>query len=148
MTIHEVVIFIGMFLFWGWVVYIILEWRKLKHKNQLQNKIIDKLNTVPELNEFLQTEGGSRFLNFLTIEGFSPKDRLLSSISKGIILVMLGIAFVVSNSLFSTIAEDSSIFIAIGFILFLLGIGFLVSSFISYLLSKKWGIIKQEEKRK
>jgi hypothetical protein len=48
-----------MFLFWGWVVYVILEWRKLKHKNQLQNKIIDKLNSVPELNEFLQTEGGS-----------------------------------------------------------------------------------------
>jgi hypothetical protein len=146
MPVNELVMLLVMIVFWGWVVYIILEWRKLKHKNQLQNKIIDKLNSVPELNEFLQTEGGSRFLNFLTIESFSPKEKLLSSISRGIILIMLGIAFVVSNSLFSTIAEDSNIFIAIGFILFLLGIGFLVSSFISYLLSKKWGIIKQEKK--
>lgn len=146
MPVNELVTVIGIILLWGWVVYIILEWRKLKYKNQLQNKIIDKLNTVPELNEFLQTEGGSRFLNFLTIEGFSPKDRLLSSISKGIILVMLGIGFVVSHSFLSTIAEDSRIFMAIGFILFLMGIGFLLSSFISYLLSKKWGIIKQDEK--
>lgn len=146
MTVHEVVVFIGMFLFWGWVVYIILEWRKLKHKNQLQNKIIDKLNSVPELNEFLQTEGGNRFLNFLTIESFSPKEKLLSSISKGIILLMLGVAFFSIDPLFSTVTEDAQIFAALAFIFVALGIGFLISSFISYLLSKKWGIIKQEEK--
>jgi hypothetical protein len=146
MTVHEVVIFIGMFLFWGWVVYVILEWRKLKHKNQLQNKIIDKLNSVPELNEFLQTEGGSRFLNFLTIESYSPKEKLLSSISKGIILIMLGAGFICIDPLFSTVTEDAKIFTALAFIFVALGIGFLVSSFISYLLSKKWGIIKQNEK--
>jgi len=146
MTVHEVVIFICMFLFWAWVVYIILEWRKLKHKNQLQNKIIDKLNSVPELNEFLQTEGGSRFLNFLTIESFSPKEKLLSSISKGIILFMLGAAFFCIDPLFSTITEDARIFTALAFIFCTLGIGFLVSSFISYLISKKWGIIKPEIK--
>jgi hypothetical protein len=146
MTVHEVVVFVGMFLLWGWVVYIILEWRKLKHKNQLQNKIIDKLNSVPELNEFLQTEGGSRFLNFLTIESYSPKEKLLSSISKGIILLMLGVAFFSIDPLFSTITEEAQIFSALAFILAALGIGFLASSFISYLLSKKWGIIKHEEK--
>ena len=146
MTVHEVVVFIGMFLFWGWVVYIILEWRKLKHKNQLQNKIIDKLNSVPELNEFLQTDGGSRFLNFLTIESYSPKEKLLSSISKGIILFMLGAVFFCIDPLFSTVTEDAKIFTALAFIFVALGIGFLVSSFISYLLSKKWGIIKPEEK--
>jgi hypothetical protein len=146
MTVHEVVVFVSMFLFWGWVVYIILEWRKLKYKNQLQNKIIDKLNSVPELNEFLQTEGGSRFLNFLTIESFSPKEKLLSSITKGIILFMLGGAFVCIDPLFSTVTEDARIFTALAFIFVALGIGFLVSSFISYLLSKKWGIIKKEEK--
>ena len=146
MTINEIVAIIGVIVFWGWVVYIILEWRKLKHKNQLQNKIIDKVNSVPELNEFLQTEGGSRFLNFLTIESFSPKEKLLSSITKGIILIMLGLAFFSIDPLFSTVTEDAQIFTALGLILWALGIGFLVSSFISYLLSKKWGIIKQEEK--
>jgi hypothetical protein len=146
MPVNELVMLLVMILFWGWVVYIILEWRKLKHKNQLQNKIIDKLNSVPELNDFLQTDGGSRFLNFLTIEDFNPKNKLLSSISKGIILSMLGIAFIVIAPLFSTVTEESRIFTAIGIIFIALGIGFLVSSFISYLLSKKWGIIKQEKK--
>jgi hypothetical protein len=146
MTIHEVVVFVGMFLFWGWVVYIILEWRKIKHKNQLQNKIIDKLNTVPELNEFLQTDGGNRFLNFLTIESYSPKEKLLSSITKGIILIMLGVAFFSLDPLFPTVTEDARVFSALGLISSALGIGFLVSSFISYLLSKKWGIIDQEKK--
>lgn len=146
MTVNEVVVIGSVILLWGWVVYIILEWRKLKHKNQLQNKIIDKLNTVPELNEFLQTESGSRFLNFLTIEGFSPKEKLLSSITKGIIFIMLGVAFFSIDPLFSTVTEDAQIFAALAFIVSALGIGFLVSSFISYLLSKKWGIIKKEEK--
>jgi hypothetical protein len=146
MPVNELVAVIGVVLFWGWVAYIILEWRKLKHKNQLQNKIIDKLNSVPELNEFLQTEGGSRFLNFLTIEGFSPKEKLLSSISKGIILIMLGAGFICIDPLFSTVTEDARIFTALAFIFVTLGIGFLVSSFISYLISKKWGIIKPEKK--
>jgi hypothetical protein len=146
MPVNEVVMVICMILFWGWVVYIILEWRKLKYKNQLQNKIIDKLNSIPELNEFLQTEGGNRFLNFLTIESFSPKEKLLSSITKGIILIMLGVAFFSIDPLFPTVTEDVQIFAALAFIFSALGIGFLVSSFISYLLSKKWGIIKQDEK--
>ncbi len=145
MPINEVVMIICMILFWGWVVYIILEWRKLKHKNQLQNKIIDKLNSVPELNEFLQTEGGSRFLNFLTIESLNPKEKLLSSITKGIMLIMLGGAFFSIDPLL-TVTEGAQIFTALGLIFSALGIGFLVSSFISYLLSKKWGIIKKEEK--
>ena len=52
-------------IFWAWVVWVILEWRKMRNKSQLQKKIIDKFATVQEFNDFLQSKEGNKFLNFL-----------------------------------------------------------------------------------
>jgi len=126
--------------FWGWVVWVILEWRKLRHKSKLQSKIVDKFSTAQEFSDFLQSKEGSRFLNFLKFNGRAPRERILSSLSKGVILSFLGIAIIVIGSLF---AEEMKYFIAFGIVLIALGVGFLVSTKISYNLSKKWGIIDE-----
>jgi hypothetical protein len=129
-----------MIVFWGWVVWVILEWRKLRHKSKLQSKIVDKFSTAQEFSAFLQSKEGSRFLNFLKFNGRAPRERILSSLSKGVILSFLGIAIIVIGSLF---AEEMKYFIAFGIVLIALGVGFLVSTKISYNLSKKWGIIDE-----
>ena len=129
-----------MIVFWGWVVWVILEWRKLRHKSKLQSKIVDKFSTAQEFSDFLQSKEGSRFLNFLKFNGRAPRERILSSLSKGVILSFLGIAIIVIGSLF---AEEMKYFIAFGIVLIALGVGFLVSTKISYNLSKKWGIIDE-----
>lgn len=126
--------------FWGWVVWVILEWRKMRNKSKLQNKIVDKFSTAQEFSDFLQSKEGSRFLNFLRFNGRAPREKILSSLSKGIILSFLGIAIFIIGSLF---AEEMKYFIAFGIVLIALGIGFLVSTKISYNLSKKWGIIDE-----
>ncbi|MCK4762177.1 MAG: hypothetical protein KAW12_08270 [Candidatus Aminicenantes bacterium] len=144
MQITEVVVMLGMFVFWAWVVYIILEWRRMKHKSQMQHKIIEKFGAVQELNDFLQSESGNKFMNFLTIGGTGPKEKLLSSISKGVILSIVGAAFFVIGPFFSEFTKDVRLFQAIGIVVIALGVGFLVSTFISYQLSKKWGLIKPE----
>jgi hypothetical protein len=129
-------------LFWAWVVWMILEWRKTRHKSQLQNKIVDKFQSVQEFNDFLQSKEGNTFLNFVKLNGLGPKEKLLSSLSKGVILVMLGIALVLVGQIFTA---EMRYFIAFGIVFIALGIGFLVSMFISYTLSKKWGIIDQKD---
>ncbi|NIM90169.1 MAG: hypothetical protein GTO17_04395 [Candidatus Aminicenantes bacterium] len=126
--------------FWAWVVWVILEWRKMRNKSKLQSKIVDKFSTAQELSDFLQSKEGSRFLNFLRFNGRAPRDKILSSLSKGIILSFLGIAVIVVGSLFS---EEMRYFIAFGIVLIAIGVGFLLSTFISYKLSKKWGIINE-----
>ena len=125
-------------LFWAWVVWAILEWRKTRHKSQLQNKIVDKFQSVQEFNEFLQSKEGNKFLNFVRFNGQTPKGKLLSSLSKGVILVTLGIALILVGQIFP---REMKYFIAIGIVLIALGVGFLISTFIAYTLSKKWGII-------
>lgn len=133
----------AMFVFWGWVVWVILEWRKMKHKRDIQDKIVDKFTNVQELNDFLQTEAGENFLKFLKINGFGIRDKLLSSITRGIILTILGIAFLIISQIYT---NEMKILITIGIVIIALGAGFLVSTLISFQLSKKWDIIEGKSK--
>ncbi|MGB8951468.1 MAG: hypothetical protein WCC06_02200 [Candidatus Aminicenantales bacterium] len=130
-----------MLVFWGWVVWIILEWRKMGHKSKMQVKIVDKFTTPQELNDFLQSKEGDKFLNFLKFNGLSPKAKILSSMSKGVILFTLGMALVIIGQIFT---EEMKFFNASGIFIAALGCGFLISTFISYKLSKKWGILDKE----
>jgi len=127
--------------FWAWVVWIILEWRKMGQKSKLQSKIVDKFTTVQEFNDFLQSQEGNKFLNFLKFNGLTPKGKILSSMSKGVILTALGISFVVIGQIFT---EEMKYFLAFGIVFIALGVGFLIATFISYTLSKKWGIMDEE----
>ncbi|UCE42831.1 MAG: hypothetical protein JSV17_07750 [Candidatus Aminicenantes bacterium] len=129
-------------LFWAWVVWAILEWRKTRHKSQLNNKILDKFQSVQEFNDFLQSKEGSKFLNFIKFNGQAPKEKLLSSLTKGVILVTLGIALILVGQIFP---DEMKYFIAFGIVFIALGIGFLISTLISYTLSKKWGIIDEKD---
>jgi hypothetical protein len=129
-------------LFWAWVVWVILEWRKTRHKSQLQNKIVDKFQSVQEFNDFLQSKEGNKFLNFVKFNGLGPKEKLLSSLAKGVILITLGIALILVGQIFTA---EMKYFIAFGIVFVALGIGFLVSMLISYTLSKKWGIIDEKD---
>ncbi len=126
------------FAFLSWVFKVILEWRKLKHKNQLHNKLVDKYSNVEELNEFLKSENGINFFKYLSVEGVVPKERLIISISRGIIAGFLGFAFLILGQIFT---EETEFFVAFGILIIALGLGFLVSAFVSVKLSKKWGII-------
>jgi hypothetical protein len=129
-------------LFWVWVVWAILEWRKMRHKSQLQNKIVDKFSSVQEFNDFLQSKEGNKFLNFVKLSGLAPKEKLLSSLTKGVILITLGIALIIVGQIFP---DEMKYFIAFGIVFIALGAGFLISTFISYTLSKKWGIIEEND---
>ena len=128
--------------FWAWVVWIILEWRKMGQKSKLQSKIVDKFTTVQEFNDFLQSQEGNKFLNFLKFNGLSPKGKILSSMSKGVILTTLGISLVIIGQIFT---EEMRYFLAFGIVFIALGVGFLIATLISYTLSKKWGIMNEDK---
>jgi len=136
-----IIVFPLMFVFWGWVVWVILEWRKMRHKSALQNKIVDKFPTAQELNDFFQSQEGNKFLNFLKFNGLAPREKILSSLSKGVILSTFGIALIIIGQIYT---EEMRYFNAFGIVIVGLGVGFLLSTFISYKLSKKWGIIDKE----
>ena len=128
----------ALFIFGGWLVWSILDWLKMRHKSQLQNRILEKFTTVQEFNDFIQSKEGNKFLNFLSFNGSTPRQKILSSLSKGVIITFVGISLILIGQIFP---EEMKYFLAFGIILIALGLGFLASTLISYTLSKKWGII-------
>lgn len=138
----ELIPMVGSVFIMSLIIWAIIAWRKMKHKANLQHKLMDKFSTGPELNEFLQSSGGGKFLDFLTVGGLAPKEKLLEAISKGVIFTIVGIALLLIGPFLQGAVEEVRGIQAFGIIAIALGIGFLVSTFISYRLSKKWGIIE------
>lgn len=136
-----------MIAFWGWVVWAILLWRKMNHKSRLQNKIVDKFSSGQEFNDFLQSQEGNKFLSFLKFDSSGPRQKILSSLSAGIILPSLGIAFIIIGQIIPT-GKDyfNTSCNAAGIIFVALGVGFLISTFISYKMCKKWGLLDENHK--
>ncbi|NIM10984.1 MAG: hypothetical protein GTO45_03270 [Candidatus Aminicenantes bacterium] len=140
-TLTLLIFSVAVCVLFAWVFKVILDWRKSKYKSDLQHKLVEKFGNVQDLKTFLETEGGSKFLNALTINGQLLRQKILSYITRGVILVFLGAAFFVIGGSF---IEEQRFFTLGGIITGALGLGFLVSTAISYLLSKKWGIINKE----
>ena len=143
-SLERGIVLVTMIFFWAWVVYAVLQWRKMKHKNQLQNKIVEKFNDVQGLNDFFQSESGTKFLDFLTIKGLAPKEKILASIKAGVIMLFLGISLFAAGPFFTEIDAEVRIFNGIGFLVIALGAGFIVSTLITCFLSKKWGLIDKD----
>jgi len=135
-----VFIMTGMFVFYGWVAWIILEWRKVGRKSQLHQKLLDRFQSPGDLQAFLQSEGGERFLKSMGIDGLSPKQKIMTSFSRAVVTVFVGIALLIVGT---CMTEDLRIGLPAGIIVLGLGLGLFVSSLISLKLSKKWGIFNE-----
>ncbi|OGD11990.1 MAG: hypothetical protein A2Y86_01835 [Candidatus Aminicenantes bacterium RBG_13_62_12] len=130
-------VMVSMFLFYAWVAWIILEWRKLGRRSQLHHKLLDRFQSPGELQAFLQSEGGEHFLKSIKIDGLAPKEKILASFSRVAVATFLGIAFLAVGFINP---EHLAIFLSAGIIIVGLGLGLLVSALISLNLSKKWGV--------
>jgi hypothetical protein len=80
-----------------WIVWSIMSAvRRIKvsrQKAELQNKLLDKFSGAPELLEYLKTEVGQRLVDTDSMEIKSPLLRILLSIQFGVVLLVLGGAF-------------------------------------------------------
>ncbi|MCP5046594.1 MAG: hypothetical protein GY940_05455 [bacterium] len=133
------------FLFFSaWVIRAVMDWRRFKAKLIWHEKLLDKFGNVEDLKAFLETGSGDKMINSFTVENqaHSTREKLMGSMTKSIVLVSLGAAFfVISGMTIPGFGEEVQNFSAVGIIAFSLGLGFLVSTILSFILSKKWGII-------
>ncbi len=124
----------------------------IRARSDLHTKLLDRIGSGKELVEFSQTEGGQHFIDSLAIEQGgegtisrgSPAERLLVSIQRGVILSLLGVGFLFLAWRYRS-QDPGDAFSVLGVTALCLGAGFLVSSALSYRLSKKLGLISQDE---
>lgn len=134
----------SLFLVAGWLFRTLLAFferrRSDRYHYELQNKLLDKFGTAPELVEYLSSESGSQFINAtLTEPRVQPAGRILNSIQAGVVVTALGIGFLILKELVAGAQEGFGVLGVLGICL---GAGFLASSWIAMTLSRRWGLIE------
>jgi hypothetical protein len=133
---------IGSVMFFGTIAFIV--WASVHAKNrraalqaEVQTRLIDKFSNAPEFVEFLDSDTGKQFLTGIDkMPQLMARDRIVGGVSRGVIMILLGAAFIGI-----WIADSNIGFMYPGFILAGLGIGFFISTLISLKLSQKFGLI-------
>jgi hypothetical protein len=134
-------LFLGVFVFVGVVLYLIFEWtarqRRVKAQGEVAGRLLDKFGTARELIEFLQSPGNTRFISAISGDGYSPAREVLRTLHRGIILLLLGIGCL---GLHLHYGETDNPLLVFAVILSCLGIGFLISAAVTYRLAKSLGL--------
>jgi hypothetical protein len=101
-------------------------------------QVLDKFSSGREFAEFLEGKGSQRLLEDLWSERLNAKERILRRLGTGVVLTVLGLGI-----LGLTWKNANLLYLAVLFLA--LGLGFLISTGVSYRLSKKWGLLREEE---
>jgi hypothetical protein len=149
----DIIIVPALFIMIGFIIWVVVNgWQRrlrLKLTTEFNSKLLDRIGSVKDFNEFLQTEGGAKFMDGLTIERSStrPQDSILRASQIGIVLITLGCGCLVLDWYFSVryaSAGDTEVLTVIGVIAASLGLGFLISAGVSYRLARMLGVLDRD----
>src|SRR5712691_11115545 len=141
-SVYVLIPIIGTIMFFSTVIFVV--WASVHAKNrkatlqaEVQTRLIDKFSNAPEFVDFLNSDTGKQFLSGIDkMPKLMARDRIVGGVSRGLILTLLGAAFIGI-----WIADSNVGFMYPGFILVGLGIGFFISTLVSLKLSQKFGLI-------
>lgn len=142
----EVIIVPSFFVMVAYVVWVsVTAWQRrqrLRLITEFNSRLLDRLGSVKDFSEFLQTEAGAQFMNTLATEtpATRPQERILRGTQIGIVLLPLGFGLLFLGSYFTD--EGHEVFTALGVIALSLGLGFLLASGVSYRLSLALGVLQ------
>ncbi len=142
----------------GWIVHVVTEGRRRRERlrvlSDFHTRLLDKLGSVAEFGQFVQTGGGGRFLETLTADPRTvaePRERILRSAHVGVVTALVGVGLLIVALSFTffaqgaTAAEGSpsaaSSFGVLGALCLSLGLGFLLSAVVSHRLARAIGLL-------
>jgi hypothetical protein len=128
-----------------WVVFSTIRRLKVARvQAEVHTRLIDKVGSSQEFLSFLETDSGKKLVASIGIEQPSrnPYNRILASVQAGVILLLLGIAFLFLGGHFADAAEG---FVILGGLGVALGVGFLISAGLTYRLSRSFGLFDREQ---
>ena len=142
----EVIIVPAAFLMVAYVFYVIASAftrrQQLRSTTEFQTRLLDRTGSMGEFSEFLNTEGGRKFLN--TVGGDSggmAHQRVLRAFQSGIVMLCLGLGIFMY---LSSARVDTETYESLGFVGTVsaaVGLGLLISGYVSLRLSRRMGLI-------
>jgi hypothetical protein len=116
--------------------------QQARYNAEVQSKLIERFGSGPELIEFLKSSEGQQFATGISkLPKLAARDRVVSGFTRAIFLTFLGLAFL---ALCFTEMENPGFIIA-GAILTALGLANLVSAMVSLKLSKRMGLVDNDD---
>lgn len=141
---ENVVVFPIFFTLIGFVIWTVFStirrYKTAKLRAGLQTKLLEKFGSGQELLAYVQSDGGKRFLESLTMEQRTPYGRILGAAQASVVLILLALALLFLRGRVSG-GEDA--FLVFGAIMLSLGVGFGLSAALSYYLSKSFGLLTE-----
>lgn len=140
--------------FLTWLIKTILENRRWSRMAKVQadvhSKLMEKFASSQDLQGYMQTEAGRRFLESAPIpidldqktKLSAPFGRILWSVQVGLILAMGGIALLAVRSNVPDGVQPLTVFGTLGV---MLGVGFVLSAAASYVLSRRLGLFEKAD---
>ena len=140
-----VLIFTSLFVLAAWFFWLDAKRRQalVQARSDLQNRLLEKFSSPQEVAQFLQTEGGDRFLRGLTTDSRHAGRGILRAMQIGVVITLVGAAVLTLGFVYPT-ERGANPGVIIGSLILALGVGFLISAAMSYVLSKKWGMLETE----
>jgi hypothetical protein len=135
----------------GWLIRTLVDYRRWNRltstQTEFHTKLVDRFTANNDLLAYVQSPAGARFLQSTPISldaaprsMGAPLGRILWSVQGGIVLIAGGIGLWVVGA---RIGDDASQPLqALGVIAIALGVGFAVSAAISFLISRRLGLIE------
>ena len=132
-----------------WLIRTLIEhrrWSRLtRTQAEVHNKLLDRFTSNEEVLSYMQTTGGKRFLESAPIPMdagravSAPINRILWSVQVGLILMAAGAGLrYVGHSVEKIVAQP---LMAMGALAVAIGAGFLISAFVSFILSRRLGLL-------
>jgi hypothetical protein len=134
----------------GWVVYVVVDGfrrrQQLRVITDIHGKLLDRLGSAREFGDFFTSAAGDRFLSSLSrTESGAPSVRILRSLQSGLVLLALGIGLFVLVAIRSFSIDAVDAFMVFATAATAIGAALLISAALSYVLSKRLGLIESSQ---
>jgi len=138
----------------GWLIRTLVDYRRwnrlISTQTEFHTKLMDRFSASNDLLAYVQSPAGTRFLQSTPIaidaaprSMGAPLGRILWSVQGGVVLIAAGVGLsVVSRQVGDDAAQPLH---ALGVIGIALGIGFAASAIISFLISRRLGLIDDRQ---
>jgi hypothetical protein len=135
----------------AWFLRTVIDYRRWLRVSRVQtevhNKLLERFAGTGDLMAYVQSPAGRRFLESAPIpldpgprSVAAPLGRILWSVQAGVVLTVVGLGFeVVSARVIEDIGEPLAL---IGVLAMALGVGFILSGGVSYVLSRRLGLLE------
>jgi len=135
----------------AWFTRTLMDNRRWNRQNKVQTevhtKLLDRLTNNEELLQYIQSPAGSKFLESAPIRIDSPSQsagaplgRILWTVQAGVVLSAAGGGLLIIAA--QNTGEIATPLHAFGILALALGIGFVVSAIISFLISRRLGLVE------